>query len=273
MISPPRRLAPVAWYVVWAASALFAYAGVRYAFSVGLGYDAHAYWGAWRHGLYDVPPLSKDAYLYSPAFAQVIWPLTLLPWRIFELIWGSAAVVAFLWLLRPLGIRWGAPAFVACIPEIVTGNVYAFMALSLALSLSHPAAWALPALTKVAPGVVGPVCFAARGDWPRVVRSVSAISLVAAVSYLAAPHLWHDWLRFLRTHSEQSSARLTAALWLSGLVCAALATRKNRAWLLVPATVLLSPTFSLNTLTLAAALPRLLTGARETAEESTIGRE
>ena len=46
-------------------------------------FDAHAYWTAWQGGMYDTPWLVNGAYSYSPAFAQLIWPLTLLPWPVF----------------------------------------------------------------------------------------------------------------------------------------------------------------------------------------------
>ena len=49
----------------------------------GIGWDAHAYYVAWSGGLYEALPGSVDAYNYSPLFAQVIWPLTLLPWAVF----------------------------------------------------------------------------------------------------------------------------------------------------------------------------------------------
>ena len=43
--------------------------------------SAHAYWNVWRVGPYTLPPGSPDAFNYSPAFAQLLRPLTLLPRR------------------------------------------------------------------------------------------------------------------------------------------------------------------------------------------------
>ncbi len=58
----------------------------------GVGWDAHAYYVAWSGGLYEELPETRDAYNYSPLFAQVIWPLTLLPWPAFcALLVGAAA--------------------------------------------------------------------------------------------------------------------------------------------------------------------------------------
>jgi len=38
--------------------------------------SAHAYWNVWRVGPYSLPPGSVDAFNYTPAFAEVIYPLT-----------------------------------------------------------------------------------------------------------------------------------------------------------------------------------------------------
>ena len=68
----------------------------------GIGWDAHAYYVAWSGGLYEALPGSVDAYNYSPLFAQVIWPLTLLPWAVFCAVLVGAAGAGVAWLLRPL---------------------------------------------------------------------------------------------------------------------------------------------------------------------------
>ena len=68
----------------------------------GIGWDAHAYYVAWSGGLYEALPGSVDAYNYSPLFAQVIWPLTLLPWAVFCAVCVGAAGAGVAWLLRPL---------------------------------------------------------------------------------------------------------------------------------------------------------------------------
>ena len=41
----------------------------------GPGWDAAAYWDAWRGSMYDGSVGDPGHYLYSPAFAQVVWPL------------------------------------------------------------------------------------------------------------------------------------------------------------------------------------------------------
>lgn len=66
------------------------------------GYDSHAYWLAWRHPLYGAAPTTPDAYLYSPAFAQLIWPLAQLPWPVFATIYSLLLLAILAWLLKPL---------------------------------------------------------------------------------------------------------------------------------------------------------------------------
>ena len=51
--------------------------------SFGWGWDARAYWLAWHGPMYTTAPDSMGAYLYSPAFAQAIWPLAVAPWPAF----------------------------------------------------------------------------------------------------------------------------------------------------------------------------------------------
>ena len=63
----------------------------------GIGWDAHAYYVAWSGGLYEALPTSVDAYNYSPLFAQVIWPLTFLPWGVFCAVCVVAAATGIAW--------------------------------------------------------------------------------------------------------------------------------------------------------------------------------
>ena len=79
-MSVRRRLLRDAFLVLAAFLAIHA---VSMASEHGIGWDAHAYYVAWSGGLYEELPGTVDAYNYSPLFAQVIWPLTLLPWPVF----------------------------------------------------------------------------------------------------------------------------------------------------------------------------------------------
>ena len=102
------------------------------------------------------------AYLYSPAFAQLIRPLTILPWPIFVTIWTAFNLAIVWWLLG----RWSLPAMLFLpIPfEIVSGNVHLMYAAAIVLGFRASFTWALPILTKVTPGI-GLAWFAVRREW------------------------------------------------------------------------------------------------------------
>jgi hypothetical protein len=222
------------------------------------GLDARAYWlTGHRSHLYGGPPGSYDAYLYSPAFAAAIWPLTQLPWTIFASVWMLLETVAFVWLLKPLGWRWGTPAFCLCLVEISVGNIYSFLAVAAALGLRHPAAWALPLLTKITPGL-GPIWFAARREWISLAASVGATLGIALASFVITPHHWTAWLHFLLDNQGSNQFFLPVRVVLS-VSLTVLAAIKGRAWLLAPAMLLGNPLVmhSWMALTLLAAIPRL----------------
>lgn len=86
------------------------------AFRHGLGWDAHAYYVSWTDSLYDATPGHVDAFNYSPAFAQAVWPLTQLPLPAFCLIFVGAAGAGIAWLLRPLHRTTGAALWFAFLP-------------------------------------------------------------------------------------------------------------------------------------------------------------
>jgi len=222
------------------------------------GVDSHAYWlTAHRASLYGAAPGSRDAYLYSPVFSSLIWPVALLPWQAFMVLWMAAEVAAFVWLLAPMGIRWGVPVFCLCLIEVGVGNIYAFFAVVAVLGLSRPGMWALPLLTKITPGL-GPVWFAVRREW-RALWICTAVTLaVVAVSVALAPHLWVEWYRFLSNNAGGNQ------LFLPGRVVAAVAltvvgARKGKPWLLAPAMLLANPVVlhSWMEITILAAIPRL----------------
>jgi hypothetical protein len=231
-----------------------------------LGFDAHAYWLAWHHSsLYGLPPNTADAYLYSPAFAQLIWPLAKLPWRLFLAAWTVAGFALYAWLLRPLGRTLAPPLLLFCLPQAMVGNIWPLLAVVLVFGFRRPGLWALPLLTKVTAGV-GVVWFAARGEWRNLVRVLVPTALVIAVSVAISPQLWADWLHILAGDGTGGSAaggydiplvyRLPVALAL-----AVYAARRSRPGVLAAAMTLACPVFALSYMMsnvfLLAALPRL----------------
>src|SRR5436190_127922 len=157
-----RAARAIAWVTVVPFGAFVAFIAVTLRL---VGRDSHAYWlTGHRADLYGAAPAQPDAYLYSPAFAQVIRPLTWLPWPIFAGVWFTAELTLVAWLLRPLSWGWRIPLLALCIPELYLGNVHILFALVLVLGFRRPGLWAIPLLTKLTPAV-GLVWFAAQLQW------------------------------------------------------------------------------------------------------------
>ena len=262
-MSVRRRLLRDAFLVL---AAFLAVHAVSMCAEYGIGWDAHAYYVAWSGGLYEELPGTVDAYNYSPLFAQVIWPLTLLPWPVFCAALVGAAAVGIAWLVRPLPVVLAVGAWLACLPEILSGNVFWLLAVMAVVGLTHAGAWSVAAFTKVLP-CVGPVWFLARGEWRRLATFVVTAVLLLAVSVLISPGEWSSWLDFLRDSAGDSSGLvylspvaipfpLVVRLPLA-LVVAVVAARTDRPWLLPVSMLLASPVVGWGTFALLAAIPRL----------------
>jgi hypothetical protein len=256
-----RTLIRAFWLALIPGAYLFlAMQTIGYARAGMIGADSHAYWlavrspGTW----YTQQPGYRDAYLYSPAFAQALWPLGHLPWPAFQTVWIAGQVAVLRWLLAPLGWRRGltlAPFFIA---EILLGNVYLFFAGALVVSLGHaPGALALPVLTKIAPSVVG-FWFVVRRQWHAVFWAAGVTALIVAVSVAIAPTQWLAWAQFLTHAAGQRGGTATLRL-AAALAIVIWAGRKGHAWLLAPAMILACPVLGgYVPLAVLAAIPRLV---------------
>ncbi len=168
-------------------------------------HDARAYWTANLDHLYDRAQVGGvDAYLYSPLFAQLIQPLTWLPWAVFAAIWAALNLGALVWMAGPaiaalLLVIPGSPV----IDEVSTGNIHLLIAASLVLALRFAGWWAFPLLTKVTPAAGIAYLLGAR-KWRQLVTALGVIALLCLVSFVIAPHLWFDWIDSLRSNAERS---------------------------------------------------------------------
>jgi Glycosyltransferase family 87 len=222
--------------------------------------DARAYWLArlpdpYAASIYGAP----DAFYYSPPVAQLLAPLTLLPWPVFYA--GITAVnLAVLWWL--VG-RW-APAglllpFVAI--EMFAGNINLWLAAAMVLALGRPALWAFPILTKVTPGL-GVLWHVARLEGRAVAVAAGSTLGIAAVSCLLAPDLWRQWFAVLAGGAGVSTipnALPVPLVYRAPLAIALVlfAGRTDRAWLVPVAVVLATPVIWPATFSLLLAVPRL----------------
>lgn len=228
--------------------------------------SAHAYWNVWRIGPYALPPGSPDAFNYSPAFAQVIYPLTLLPWRAFLTVWSALLAAALAWLLWPLPSRWRWLVLAYVVPPaVLIGNIEAFLAVAAVIGMRRPWAWAFPLLTKVTPGL-GPVWFAVRREWRRAAVAALSTAAVVLVSVALSPDLWMRWWDFVlaaptpptQVHYPPLALRLVLAMGV--VVWGAVRGRRGA---IAASIVLAMPLWSSGVLVLLAALPRLGAGRHE----------
>lgn len=230
------------------------------------GWDARAYWlTAHRDDLYGPQPGEAGAYLYSPAFAQAVWPIAILSWAWFATIWTVAQTAVFAWLVWPAGWRWGGPLFLLTVPQIIEGNVVAFVALAAVLGMRRPGFWAVAALTKPTLGVFGVVWFAARGEWRSVVQIGMWSAAVAAVPFALWPAAWSDWLRFLASAHTPPEVYVRTLLGV-GLVV--LAARRGWPWV-IPVVLFAATPFLASATPIAylAAIPRLRSDKRRVSSD------
>lgn len=260
----------VALVLVWPAAGLFGWNIIHpnlqalKANGLALWMDGHAYWMAWRHlDLYGSAPRSLDAYLYSPAFAEALHPLTLLPFAAFAAVWWGVLVTAFWWLLKPLAWSWRIPALVMAGCEVQVGNIHALLAVMLVLAARFPGVWSLALLTKITPGI-GLLWYISRSEWRNLGRALGITALVVLASLPLGPHLWIEWLTFLAQsrHSPAGHGLLNVGTLPVRLAAAAAlviwGARSNRPWVLAVAVPLATPLVGLATATVLAALPRLI---------------
>lgn len=257
---PWRDVERPALGMVWLAGVFIAgQALVLYVRMDWVGRDSHAYWAtAHRPELYSVPPGGLDAFNYSPAFAQVVWPLAQLPWPAFCLLWMALEVAAFAWLLWPLGARWAIPLVLLCASEWTIGNVVPFLAIAAVLGLRKwPGWWAIVALVKPTMAL-GPVWFAARGEWRKVAVSAAATLAVVLASYALWRSAWPAWFDFLGDSANDQGDRNVIPRAVVAVVVTFVAGRLNARWLLVVAMLIATPVWAgAASLTIVAMLPRL----------------
>lgn len=225
------------------------------------GQDAHAYWTAVQGPLvYGTAPGQRDAFLYSPAFADVIRPLGYMPWPLFCTVWVLFETLALLWLIRPLPVKWAIPVFLVCTPELVVGNIYLLIAVATVIGMRHSAAWTFPILTKVTVGV-GLLWHVGRRDWKAVAMGIGAPVVVALVFAVFNPGAWLQWFDFL-VHHGSGTPDSTLSFMIRCAIAAVLALLGARAgWaFLVPFAVMLATPVLVWPIPLMAlaAIPRIL---------------
>lgn len=235
----------------------------------GSPFDVHAYYVVDLANPYAGAKLNGfDAYLYSPAFAQVTEPLRQLPWETFLIVWRVAAVLALTWLAGPLTLPIILLGPVAT--ELNAGNINLFIAVAVVVGFRFPAVWAFVLLTKVTPGVAL-VWFAVRREWRSLGIALTATAVIVAVSMVFAPQLWLDWVRLLAQEGASAHQADWEAVPLALPIRLVLAAgvvawgaRTNRRWAVPVGVLLAMPATWWITLSVLVAVVSLQLGPRST---------
>jgi hypothetical protein len=157
--------------------------------------DAHAYWATPLGDLYGVARAGgADAYLYAPAFAQMLAPLKALPWPAFAGIWLVLLALCLVLIARLVALL--AALIPPVLIELQAGNIHLPLALAVGLGLRFPSTWAFVLLTKPTLGI-GLLWFVVRREWRHLAIALGTTAAVAAISFLVAPAAWAEWIAAL----------------------------------------------------------------------------
>lgn len=193
-----------------------------------MGLDARAYWRVDLADPYANAAVgSLSSYIYPPPLAQLLAPLSLLPWPLFFALWMAMLVGVLVWLVRP----WPWAVLILILPityEILIGQIHLLIAAAIVLGFAHPSLWAFPVLTKLTPSV-GLVWFAVRREWRALGTALAAIVAVVAVSAALSPSAWSQWISFMLASRGQGEL-----LWvrvLAGVALVGFGGLTDRRWL------------------------------------------
>jgi hypothetical protein len=177
--------------VIWLAIVVFAEPFGRL---WGTGQDAYCYWFPSLADPYARSDWTDPiAYVYSPAFVQLLEPIRALPWQAYVAVW-TAILLGAVYVLT--GRRWFAIGVVLGLMELAGGNIHLLLAAAMVVGFHWPAAWALVLLTKITPGI-GLLWFVVRGEWRQLFIALGATVLIVAVSFAILPDAWVEWVGVL----------------------------------------------------------------------------
>jgi hypothetical protein len=229
-------LAVVAWLAIVALSEPF---GRLW----GTGQDARCYWlpslaDPYRNSSWTDP----IAYVYSPAFLQLVSPLKVLPWPAFMGVWTAILLVTVRALTGP---RLFALGIAVAAMELAGGNISLLLTIGIVAGFRWPAAWALVLVTKVTPGM-GLLWFAVRREWRSLAIALVSTAAVILVSSVLMPGAWVQWLDVLARNAGRDGtwAAVPIPLWARLPVAVAVVVwgaRTERRWTVPVAGMLALP--------------------------------
>lgn len=160
----------------------------------GTGQDAYCYWIPSFDDVYARSDWTDPvAYVYSPAFLQLLAPLKLLPWQAFMAAWTGILLGAVFILT---GRKWFAVGVVLGLMELAGGNIHLLLAAAMVVGFRWPAVWAIVLLTKITPGI-GLLWFVVRREWRQLFIALGATAAIVTVSFVTLPDAWAEWVGVL----------------------------------------------------------------------------
>jgi Glycosyltransferase family 87 len=222
-----------------------------------LTWDSHVYWQAsLAPDLYATALVGEiGAYLYSPAFAQMLAPAGLLPWPIFLFGWAMLSIGIAVALARDPVRRhhwlW-LPLATLAILDIGAGNINVLLAGAIIVGFRWPGAWSLLLLTKVTPGLAL-LWFGIRREWTNLSLALGVTALIVGISAVFEVSAWLDWGTMLlgngTSHALSGDISVPAHVRFPvALVFVAWGAWTDRRWTVPVACLLLMPVIWPNTL-------------------------
>jgi hypothetical protein len=211
----------------------------------GTSQDARCYWeptladpyarSSWNDAI---------AYVYSPAFLQLMSPLTALPWQAFMAVWTGILIGAARFLTGPRLLAAGL-LFPFTAMEIAGGNVSLLLAVAIVLGFRWPGAWSIVLLTKITPGI-GLLWFAVRREWRALAIALATTGVVAIVSFVLVPDQWRTWVDVVARNAGKGGtwASVPIPLWIrlpAAVVVVVWGARTDRRWAVPVASMLALP--------------------------------
>jgi hypothetical protein len=241
-LQTPPLVGIVVAVVLWALVVAFAEPWGRL---WGTGQDARCYYQAtladpYLHSSWNDP----IAYVYSPAFLQLVSPLTALPWQVFMAVWTALLIGAVRFLTGPRLLAAGL-LFPFTAMEVAGGNISLLLAVAIVLGFRWPATWALVLLTKITPGI-GLLWFAVRGEWRSLAIALGATAAIAAVSYVTIPDAWPRWFEVIVANAGKGGTWASVPVPLlvrlpAAIVLVVWGARTDRRWSVPVASMLALP--------------------------------
>jgi hypothetical protein len=244
-------------FIAWAW--LFA---VRFVIDDGISraaIDAHAYWSVDLAHLYRGAVGDLDFFPYTPAIAQFLMPLSILPWPVFYGVWLAIILGSLVYLVGPI-----PAALLLAVPlvwaDVTTGNIHLLLTVAIVLGFRYPGTWAFVLLGKVTPGI-GLLWFVVRREWRELGIALAITGAVMLVSVILAPGLWSAWIGIVRSNAGAPPRLLGLTLAVRFPVAAAVVVAgalTGKRWTLPIAGMLALPILWENSLTMLAGIVPLL---------------